>query len=113
MSRVSFNRKRVKLKQLLGIRARLALLALILVGPLMLERVRSLEDIRGKQIAAASVEFSGIELLTKHSVCRARGGLAGMIEPSIESVSTRAIHDSGVVFHTVRRCGDTSWRDTT
>ena len=33
MSRFSFNRKRVKLKKVLGIRARLALLALILVTP--------------------------------------------------------------------------------
>ena len=64
MSRVSFNRKRAKLKQLLGIRARLALLALILVVPLMLERVRSLEDTRAKQIAAASQEFAS---LAQHS----------------------------------------------
>jgi diguanylate cyclase (GGDEF)-like protein len=60
MSRVSFSRNRVKLRQLLGIRARLALLALILVAPLMLERARSLEDARSKQIAAASAEFSTI-----------------------------------------------------
>jgi diguanylate cyclase (GGDEF)-like protein len=58
MSRISFNRKRVKLKQLLGVRARLALLALILVAPLMLERARSLEDTRAKQIALAAAEFS-------------------------------------------------------
>ncbi len=64
MSRVSFNRKRVKLKKVLGIRARLALLALILVTPLMLERVRSLEDTRAKQIALASAEFAS---LAKHS----------------------------------------------
>src|SRR5450631_4860622 len=64
MSRVSFNRKRAKLKQLLGIRARLALLALILVAPLMLERARSLEDTRARQIALASAEFSG---LAQHS----------------------------------------------
>jgi diguanylate cyclase (GGDEF)-like protein len=64
MSRVSFNRKRVKLKQLLGIRARLALLALILVAPLMLERARSLEDTRAKQVAAASAEFAS---LAQHS----------------------------------------------
>jgi diguanylate cyclase (GGDEF)-like protein len=57
MSRVNFNRKRAKLKQLLGIRARLALLALILVAPLMLERARSLEDTRAKQIALANQEF--------------------------------------------------------
>jgi diguanylate cyclase (GGDEF)-like protein len=57
MSRVNFNRKRARLKQLLGIRARLALLALILVAPLMLERARSLEDTRAKQIALANQEF--------------------------------------------------------
>jgi diguanylate cyclase (GGDEF)-like protein len=64
MPRVSFNRKRVKLKQLLGIRARLTLLALILVAPLMLERARSLEETRSKQIALASQEFSN---LAQHS----------------------------------------------
>ena len=64
MSRVSFNRNRVRLKQILGIRARLALLALILVAPLMLERVRSLEDARSKQVAAATAEFAS---LAQHS----------------------------------------------
>src|SRR5664279_4890418 len=64
MSHVSFNRKRAKLKQLLGIRARLVLLALILVAPLMLERARSLEDTRSKQIAQASAEFAS---LAQHS----------------------------------------------
>jgi diguanylate cyclase (GGDEF)-like protein len=57
MSHFSFNRKKAKLKQLLGIRARLALLAVILVAPLMLERARSLEDTRAKQVAQASEEF--------------------------------------------------------
>src|ERR1700710_2980172 len=64
MSRISFNRKRVQLKGLLGIRARLALLALILIGPLMLERVRSLEDTRAKEIAFAASEFAH---LAEHS----------------------------------------------
>jgi len=64
MSRFAFNRKRAKLKKLLGIRARLALLALILVAPLMLDRARSLEDTRSKQIARASQEFSD---LAQHS----------------------------------------------
>jgi diguanylate cyclase (GGDEF)-like protein len=64
MSRISFNRKRAKLKQVLGIRARLALLAVILVAPLMLERARSLEDARAKQIAQASEEF---QRLANHS----------------------------------------------
>jgi diguanylate cyclase (GGDEF)-like protein len=58
MSQFTFNRKRAKLKKLLGIRARLALLALIVVAPLMLDRARSLEDSRTKQIAQATQEFS-------------------------------------------------------
>src|SRR3954447_19773375 len=62
MSGVSFNRNRVRLKKLLGIRARLALLALILVAPLMLERARSLEDARANQIAQAATEFSNLAL---------------------------------------------------
>src|SRR5712672_870541 len=64
MSGVTFNRNRAKLKKLLGIRARLALLALILVAPLMLERARSLEDARARQIAQASEEYSS---LAQHS----------------------------------------------
>ena len=64
MSRISFKRKTVKLRQVLGIRARLALLAVILVAPLMLERVRSLEVTRSKEIALASSE---IVSLAKHS----------------------------------------------
>src|ERR1700754_1680996 len=64
MSSLSFKRKRVKLKQLLGIRARLALLAVLLVAPLMFERIRSLDDIRTKQIATASQEYAQ---LTHHS----------------------------------------------
>ncbi len=57
MANVSLNRKRAKLKQVLGIRARLALLAVILVAPLMLERIRSLEETRAKEIAQATAEF--------------------------------------------------------
>src|SRR3569832_2144428 len=60
MANVSFNRKRVKLKQVLGIRARLALLAVILAAPLMLERIRSLEDTRTRQIAQATIEFTTV-----------------------------------------------------
>ena len=62
MSSVTFSRNRVKLKlrKLLGIRARLAMLAVLLVAPLMLERVRSLEDARTKQITMASEEYANI-----------------------------------------------------
>src|SRR5271155_5398839 len=64
MLHFSFNRKRVKLKKLVGVRARLVLLALILVAPLMLDRARSLEDTRSEQIAVASTEIAN---LTQHS----------------------------------------------
>jgi diguanylate cyclase (GGDEF)-like protein len=60
MANVGLNRKRAQLKQILGIRARLALLAVILVLPLMLERTRSLEEARAQQIAQASAEFTTI-----------------------------------------------------
>src|ERR1700742_3968111 len=58
MSGFDIKRKRAGLDKLFGIRARLALLALILVAPLMLERARSLEDTRSKQIAHAYSEFT-------------------------------------------------------
>jgi diguanylate cyclase (GGDEF)-like protein len=83
MSRVSFNRKRVKLKQLRGIRARLALLALIVVAPLMIERTRSLGETRNKQIAAASVEFSGI---AEHSV-QAQREIISSVETTLKSAA--------------------------
>src|SRR5579872_4950411 len=60
MSGFDIKRKRAGLNKLFGIRARLALLALILVAPLMLERARSLEEARNKQIALAYSEFSRI-----------------------------------------------------
>jgi diguanylate cyclase (GGDEF)-like protein len=64
MPGASFNRNRVKLKKLLGIRTRLALLALVLVAPLMLDRARVLENTRAGQLAQASEEFTN---LIKHS----------------------------------------------
>ena len=64
MSIASFGRNTSKLKALLGIRPRLVVLALILVVPLMLDRVRLLEDTRSKQVAQAANELSE---LAKHT----------------------------------------------
>src|SRR4051794_1126600 len=83
MSRVSFNRNRVKLSKLLGIRARLALLALILVAPLMLERARSLEDARAKQIARAATDFS---TLAQHSA-QAQQEVISSVETVLKSAA--------------------------
>lgn len=89
MSRVAFSRKRVRLKKLLGIRARLALLSLMLVAPLMVERVRSLEETRTRQIAAASQEYANF---VQHSANAQRE-----IISSVETVlkSTAYIRASG------------------
>lgn len=64
MSIARFGRNTSKLKALLGIRARLVILALILVVPLMLDRVRLLEDTRAKQVVLAANELSE---LAKHT----------------------------------------------
>jgi diguanylate cyclase (GGDEF)-like protein len=60
MSRIRINRKKAQLKALLGIRARLVLFALILVGPLMVERIRSLHQIRTSQVEQARRDFASV-----------------------------------------------------
>jgi diguanylate cyclase (GGDEF)-like protein len=96
MSRFTFNRKRAKLKKLLGIRARLALLALILVAPLMLDRARSLEDARGKQLALAAQEFSE---LAQHSADTQREVIS-----SVETMLKSAAYIRGSAGGVGRSC---------
>lgn len=88
MSRIGINRNKARLRGVLGIRARLVLFALILVGPLMAERIRSLHNARAQQITAASHEFAGI---ARHSADAQREVFA-----SIEAVlkSSAYIHSS-------------------
>src|SRR3954470_9683168 len=93
MLRFTFNRKRLKLKQVLGIRARLALLAVILVAPLMLERARSLEDTRGKQVALASEEFAR---LANHSAETQREVISS-VETVLKSAAFIRASAGGVV----------------
>jgi diguanylate cyclase (GGDEF)-like protein len=96
MSRFTFNRKQAKLKKLLGIRARLALLALILVAPLMLDRARSLEDARGKQLALAAQEFSE---LAQHSADTQREVIS-----SVETMLKSAAYIRGSAGGVGRSC---------
>jgi diguanylate cyclase (GGDEF)-like protein len=84
MSGFDIRRKRAGLDKLFGIRARLALLALILVAPLMLERARSLEETRNKQIAHAYSEFTR---LAQHSADSQHEAIA-----SVETVLKSAAH---------------------
>jgi len=58
MPNTSFVRGTSKIKTLVGIRARLILLALILVVPMMFDRVRLLEESRQQQIKIASNELT-------------------------------------------------------
>jgi diguanylate cyclase (GGDEF)-like protein len=83
MSRVSFHRNRLKLKKLIGIRARLALLGLILLTPLMLERAHSLEENRSRQIAYASAELASI---AQHSV-QAQREIISSVETMMKSAA--------------------------
>src|SRR4051812_8407097 len=96
MSHVSFNRRKAKLKRLLGIRARLALLAVILVAPLMLDRARSLEDTRGKQVAQAAQEFSR---LADHSADTQREVIS-----SVETVLKSAAYIRAAAGGVTRAC---------
>jgi diguanylate cyclase (GGDEF)-like protein len=82
MSRIAINRKKAKLKGLLGIRARLVLLALILVGPLMLDRVRQLEDTRSKQIERASSELAALAQRTADAQREAISSVEAVLKSS-------------------------------
>lgn len=84
MSRIGLKRKQVRLKALTGIRARLVLMALILVAPLMVERVRSLEAARARQVAEAVSDFAA---LAQHSAEAQREVLS-----SVEAVLRTAAH---------------------
>ncbi len=60
MALISSKRLGARLKGLLGIRGRLVLMALILVAPMMVDRVRVLEQTRNQQIQNASAELRAI-----------------------------------------------------
>ena len=64
MSRITLNRNKLRLKRVFGLRARLILMALILVSPLMIDRIRILDDNRDQQVARTSDEFTR---LAEHS----------------------------------------------
>jgi diguanylate cyclase (GGDEF)-like protein len=83
MSHSTYNRRKMKLKRLFGIRGRLVLLALILVVPLMLDRARSLEEARTKQIAAISSQY---KTLAAHAIDAQRQVLSS-VEAVLKSSS--------------------------
>jgi diguanylate cyclase (GGDEF)-like protein len=96
MSRIGFNRKKAKLKGLFGIRGRLVLLALILVGPLMFERVRSLEHTRSRQISTASSELA---TLAQHTAAAQREVIS-----SVEAVLKSSAYIHAAAAQVDRSC---------
>ena len=95
MSSLGIKRKRSGLGKFLGIRARLALLGLILVAPLMLERVRSLEETRNRQIALAYSEFSRIALHSADSQREAISSVETVLKSAAHILATRQSSDPG------------------
>lgn len=69
MSRISVKRLSVPFRNTLGIRGRLVLMALVLVAPIMIDRVRTLEDTRSRQIERAGAELS---LIARNSAAAER-----------------------------------------
>ena len=60
MTELNFRRYLPKFRTILDVRARLVLVALVLVVPLMLDRVRVLENIRAEQIQAGEMRLAAI-----------------------------------------------------
>jgi diguanylate cyclase (GGDEF)-like protein len=96
MSGFDIKRKTTELGKLFGIRARLALLALILVAPLMLERARSLEEARNSQIALA---YSELTRIAQQSADSEREAVS-----SVETVLKSAAHIQASKKPSDKRC---------
>jgi len=95
MSGFGFKRKTSELGKLFGIRARLALLALILVTPLMLERARSLEETRNKQIALAYSELSRVAQQSADSQREAISSVETVLKSAAHIQASRKPSDPG------------------
>lgn len=82
MPRFSFQFDRSKLKAIFDVRARLIVLALILVVPLMLDRVRVLEESRAHQVKAASSELVSLARRGAHSQREMMKAVEGFLKTS-------------------------------
>ena len=109
MSRIGINRKKAKFGAALGIRARLVLFALILVGPLMIERIRALDTARSREIALTARDFASV---AQHSV-DAQREVFSSIEAVLKSsafifTSTTRVSRSCAIMRASLR-GDMPW----
>jgi diguanylate cyclase (GGDEF)-like protein len=90
MSFFSFRRHLPKLKAIFDVRARLALVALILVGPLMLDRVHILETSRANQVKAASAELAS----AARRGAQAQREMVKGVEGALRTAATIYVHAS-------------------
>lgn len=96
MSRISVKRLSVLLRSVLGIRGRLVLMALVLVAPMMIERVRTLEATRSQQIERAGAELS---LIARNSAAAEREVIS-----SVEALLKSSAYIYAVASHEGRGC---------
>ena len=90
MSVFSFRRHLPKLKAIFDVRARLALVALILVVPLMLDRVHILETSRANQVKAVSAELAS----AARRGAQAQREMVRGVEGALRTAATIYIHAS-------------------
>lgn len=109
MSRIGINRNKARLRGALGIRARLVLLALILVVPLMAERIRSLNTMRAQQLSAAARDFAG---MAQHSADAQRevfASIEAVLKSSAYIYTSAAQVDRSCAIMRASLRGDMPW----
>lgn len=92
MSAFSFRRYLPKLKSIFDVRARLVLVALIVVVPLMLDRVHILEGSRARQIEAASAELATVA----RRGAQAQREMMKMVEGALRTAASVYVHASAL-----------------
>lgn len=88
MSGFSFQRYLGKLKAIFDVRARLALVALVLVVPLMLDRVHILESSRTDRIQAATAELG----IVARQGAQAQREMVKMVEGTLRTAASVFVH---------------------
>jgi diguanylate cyclase (GGDEF)-like protein len=109
MSRIGINRNKARLRGALGIRARLVLLALILVGPLMVERIRALEATRTQQIVAAARDFVSVAQQSADTQREVFASIEAVLKSSAYIYTSAAQVDRSCAIMRASLRGDMPW----
>ncbi|RTL53946.1 MAG: diguanylate cyclase [Bradyrhizobiaceae bacterium] len=109
MSIMTLRGNRPKFGNLIGIRARFVILALILVTPLMLDRVRVLENTRTRQIAAAGDELAELARRAASAQREVILAVEGVLKSSAYIYSAAADPDQGCTILRASMRPDLPW----